>query len=87
LNFKNITPQTPIHILFIPKNKTIPTLNNIQPTQTHLINKLTLTTTKYTHHKNFTQNNYHIIINYHKNTKQTIFHIHLHLLTNTPLNH
>ena len=40
LGFKDIAPQAPVHVLFIPKNEIIPTLDDLQPSQAHLIGKL-----------------------------------------------
>lgn len=42
LAFKDIAPQAPVHVLFIPKNEIIPTLDDLQPSQAHLIGKLAL---------------------------------------------
>ena len=38
LGFKDIAPQAPIHILFVPK-VTVPTLNDVQPDQAEVIGR------------------------------------------------
>ena len=47
LGFKDIAPQAPVHVLFIPKNEIIPTLDDLQPSQAHLVGKLALAAAEY----------------------------------------
>lgn len=87
LGFKDIAPQAPVHVLFIPKNEAIPTLDDVQPAQAHLIGKLALAAAEYARREGFAQNGYRIVMNCREDAGQTVFHIHLHLLAGAPLGH
>jgi histidine triad (HIT) family protein len=85
LGFKDIAPQAPVHVLFIPKNEVIPTLDDVRPEQAHLIGKLALAAASYARSEGFEQDGYRIVMNCRENAGQTVFHIHLHLLAGAPL--
>ena len=87
LGFKDIAPQAPVHVLFIPKNDAIPTLDDVQPGQAHLIGKLALAAAQYARREGFAQDGYRIVMNCREHAGQTVFHIHLHLLAGAPLGH
>lgn len=63
LGFKDIAPQAPVHVLFIPKNEVIPTLDDLQPAQAHLVGKLALAAAEYARREGFAQNGYRIVMN------------------------
>ncbi len=87
LGFKDIAPQAPVHVLFIPKHEVIPTLDDLQPAQAHLIGKLVMAAAAYARREGFAQDGYRIVMNCRENAGQTVFHIHLHLLAGAPLGH
>ena len=87
LAFKDIAPQAPVHVLFIPKNDVIPTLDDLQPSQAHLIGKLALAAAEYARREGFAQDGYRIVMNCREHAGQTVFHIHMHLLAGAPLGH
>ena len=87
LGFKDIAPQAPVHVLFIPKQEVIPTLDDLQPAQAHLIGKLALAAATYARREGFAQDGYRIVLHCRENAGQTVFHIHLHLLAGAPLGH
>ncbi|MNM46147.1 HIT-like protein [compost metagenome] len=87
LGFQDIAPQAPVHVLFIPKNEVIPTLDDLQPSQAHLIGKLALAAAEYARQQGLAQNGYRIVMNCREDAGQTVFHIHLHLLAGAPLGH
>ncbi len=87
LGFKDIAPQAPVHVLFIPKNEAIPTLDDVQPEQAPLIGKLALAAAHYARREGFAQDGYRIVMNCREHAGQTVFHIHLHLLAGAPLGH
>ncbi|WP_422507605.1 histidine triad nucleotide-binding protein [Stenotrophomonas sp. GZD-301] len=87
LAFKDIAPQAPVHVLFIPKNEAIPTLDDVQPSQAHLIGKLALAAAEYARREGFAENGYRIVMNCRGDAGQTVYHIHLHLLAGAPLGH
>lgn len=85
LGFKDIAPQAPVHVLFIPKNEVIPTLDDLQPQQAHLIGKLALAAATYARGQGLAEDGYRIVMNCREHAGQTVFHIHLHLLAGAPL--
>ena len=87
LGFKDIAPQAPVHVLFIPKNEVIPTLDDLQPAQAHLVGKLALAAAAYAREQGFAENGYRIEMNCREDAGQTVFHIHLHLLAGAQLGH
>ena len=87
LVFRDIAPQAPVHVLFIPKHEVIPTLDDLQPAQAHLIGKLAMAAAAYARREGFAQDGYRIVMNCRENAGQTVFHIHLHLLAGAPLGH
>ncbi len=87
LGFKDIAPQAPVHVLFIPKNHIIPTLDDLTTDQAHLIGKLALAAAEYARREGFAQDGYRIVMNCREDAGQTVFHIHMHLLAGAPLGH
>ncbi|WP_305804319.1 histidine triad nucleotide-binding protein [Stenotrophomonas sp. YIM B06876] len=85
LGFNDIAPQAPVHVLFVPKNEVIATLDDVQPGQAHLIGKLALAAAAYARQQGFAQDGYRIVMNCREHAGQTVFHIHLHLLAGAPL--
>lgn len=85
LGFKDIAPQAPVHVLFIPKNEVIPTLDDLQPDQAHLIGKLALAAASYAREQGLAQDGYRVVMNCREHAGQTVFHIHMHLLAGAPL--
>ncbi|MBW8374674.1 histidine triad nucleotide-binding protein [Stenotrophomonas sp.] len=87
LGFKDIAPQAPVHVLFIPKHEAIPTLDDVRPDQAHLIGKLAMAAAEYARREGFAQEGYRIVMNCREQAGQTVFHIHLHLLAGAQLGH
>ena len=85
LGFKDIAPQAPVHVLFIPKNELIPTLDDAKPQHAALIGQLALAAAEYARREGFEQDGYRVVMNCRGNAGQTVFHIHLHLLAGAPL--
>ena len=80
LGFKDIAPQAPVHVLFIPKNEAIPTLDDVRQDQAHLIGKLALAAAEYARREGFAQDGYRIVMNCREHAGQTVFHTHVHVL-------
>jgi len=80
LGFKDIAPQAPVHVLFVPKNELIPTMDDLQPAQAELVGKLVLAAAEYARREGFAQDGYRVVINCREHAGQTVFHLHLHLL-------
>lgn len=87
LGFNDIAPQAPVHVLFIPKNEIIPTLDDLAPDQAHLIGKLALAAAAYARQQGLAEDGYRIVMNCREHAGQTVFHIHMHLLAGAPLGH
>jgi histidine triad (HIT) family protein len=79
LGFKDINPQAPIHVLFIPKIR-IRTINDIQGNQAQLIGQLYLAARDYANQIGEDENGYRVVMNCNKNGGQDVYHIHLHFL-------
>jgi len=79
LAFRDINPQAPVHVLFIPK-KPIATLNDAGDADALLIGKLALSAARWAKQQGFAENGYRCVINCNNDGGQTVFHLHLHLL-------
>lgn len=87
LAFRDIGPQAPVHVLFIPKNEVIPTLDDLRPDQALLVGKLVLAAADYARREGFAERGYRVVMNCREDAGQTVFHIHLHLLAGVQLGH
>jgi histidine triad (HIT) family protein len=79
LAFRDINPQAPVHVLFIPK-KAIATLNDAGDGDAVLIGKLALAAARWAKQQGLAENGYRCVINCNRDGGQTVFHLHLHLL-------
>ena len=79
LAFRDINPQAPVHVLFIPKRR-IATLNDLQPGDEALVGRLTMAAAAWAKQQGFAEDGYRLVINCNRDGGQTVFHIHLHLL-------
>ena len=85
LGFQDIAPKAPVHVLFIPKNVIIPTLDDLQADQAVLVGKLALAAAAYARQQGLAADGYRIVMNCREHAGQTVFHIHMHLLAGAPL--
>lgn len=79
LAFRDINPQAPVHVLFIPK-RPIPTLNDLAPDDEALAGRLVLAAAAWARQQGFADDGYRVVMNCNRDGGQTVFHIHLHLL-------
>ena len=84
LAFRDITPQAPVHVLFIPK-QAIPTLDDLQPEHAELAGRLLLAAADYARREGFADAGYRTVINCRGDGGQTVYHLHLHLLAGRAL--
>jgi histidine triad (HIT) family protein len=84
LGFRDIAPQAPVHVLFVPK-QCFPTLNDVGPGDAELLGKLLLAAAAYAKRQGFAGEGYRCVMNCNEHGGQTVFHIHLHLLAGRPL--
>ncbi len=79
LAFRDIHPQAPVHVLFVPK-KPVPTLNDLRPEDVELAGRLLLAAAAYARKEGFAEKGYRAVINCNGDGGQTVFHLHLHVL-------
>lgn len=82
--FRDIAPQAPVHILFVPK-QTFPTLNDVSEDESIVVGRLATAAARYAKEHGFAENGYRIVMNCNEDGGQTVFQIHLHLLAGAPL--
>ena len=82
--FRDIAPQAPVHVLFVPKTD-IATLNDVQPSQADIVGRLAIAAADYAKREGFAGDGYRIVMNCNEHGGQTVFQIHLHLLAGAPL--
>ena len=84
LAFRDINPQAPVHVLFIPKRE-IPTLNVAGDDDAALLGRLALAAAAYAKREGFADDGYRVVMNCGRDGGQSVFHIHLHLLAGRAL--
>jgi histidine triad (HIT) family protein len=84
LGFRDVNPQAPVHVLFIPKTP-IATLNDLQPTQAELVGRLVLAAAAFAKREGFADAGYRTVMNCNGDGGQSVYHIHLHLLAGRKL--
>ncbi|MBJ6983123.1 histidine triad nucleotide-binding protein [Luteimonas sp. MC1750] len=82
--FRDIAPQAPVHVLFVPKVD-VATLNDLQAGQADVVGRLALAAAAYAKREGFAEDGYRIVMNCNDDGGQTVFQIHLHLLAGAPL--
>ena len=82
--FRDIAPQAPVHVLFVPKTN-VATLNDLQAGQAEIVGRLAFAASRYAKEQGFAEDGYRIVMNCNDNGGQTVFQIHLHLLAGAPL--
>ena len=82
--FRDIAPQAPVHVLFVPK-ESVRTLDDAKNKHAELIGKLALAAAEYARREGFAEDGYRVVINCNNNGGQTVFQLHLHLLAGAPL--
>jgi diadenosine tetraphosphate (Ap4A) HIT family hydrolase len=82
--FRDIAPQAPVHVLFVPK-VSMATLNDVPATQPEIIGRLAIAAARYAREQGFAEDGYRIVINCNGDGGQTVFQLHLHLLAGAPL--
>jgi histidine triad (HIT) family protein len=77
--FRDIHPQAPVHVLFVPK-QAYATLNDVPSDQPELPGRLMLAAAAYAKKEGFAERGYRVVMNVNGEGGQTVFHVHLHLL-------
>jgi histidine triad (HIT) family protein len=84
LAFRDINPQAPLHVLFIPK-VSMRTLDDATPADAELLGKLLLAAAAYARREGVAENGYRTVINCNEAGGQTVYHLHVHLLAGRAL--
>src|SRR5687768_2637850 len=82
--FRDIAPQAPVHVLFVPK-ASIATLNDVSAEQAEIVGRLAYAAAQYAKREGFDQDGYRIVMNCNSHAGQTVFQMHLHLLAGAQL--
>jgi histidine triad (HIT) family protein len=84
LAFRDINPQAPLHVLFIPK-VSMRTLDDATPADAELLGKLLLAAAAYARREGVAESGYRTVINCNEDGGQTVYHLHVHLLAGRAL--
>lgn len=79
LAFRDLNPQAPVHVLFIPK-RAIASLEKAEPGDAELLGKLQLAAAAYARELGMAEDGYRTVINCNTHGGQTVYHLHVHLL-------
>ena len=82
--FRDIAPQAPVHVLFVPKVP-VATLNDLRPDQAAVVGRLAIAAADYARREGFATDGYRLVMNCNDHGGQTVFQLHLHLLGGAPL--
>jgi histidine triad (HIT) family protein len=84
VGFRDIHPQAPVHVLFVPKTA-YPTLNDVPAADAELVGRLLLAAAEFARREGFADSGYRVLMNVNRDGGQSVFHMHLHLLAGRPL--
>lgn len=79
LGFRDVNPQAPVHVLFIPKQP-VATLNDLAPGDEQVVGRLAIAAAQYAKAEGFADDGYRVVINCNRDGGQSVYHVHLHLL-------
>lgn len=79
LAFRDLNPQAPVHVLFIPK-RPIATLDAAETGDAELLGKLMLAAAAYAREQDIAKDGYRVVVNCNEHGGQSVYHLHLHLL-------
>ena len=82
--FRDIAPQAPVHVLFVPKT-VVATLDDLQPSQADVVGRLVIAAADYARKQGLADDGYRVVMNCNGYGGQTVFQVHLHLLAGAPL--
>ncbi len=79
LAFRDINPQSPVHVLLVPKRH-IATLNDLRAEDAELMGRLYLAVNRVAADLGVAESGYRTLINCNRDGGQDVFHIHLHFM-------
>jgi histidine triad (HIT) family protein len=74
--FRDISPQAPVHVLFVPKRR-FDTLNDVPDSEALMLGKLMLAAQSYAKSIGIADDGYRLVMNCNRNGGQTVFHLSL----------
>ena len=77
--FRDINPQSPVHLLIIPKRH-IPSLTHLSETESPLIGHMVNTANQLAKREGISERGYRVVVSCGKEGAQAIPHLHMHLL-------
>lgn len=77
--FRDISPQSPVHILVIPRRH-VATVNDLRDGDAGLVGKLVLRARDLAVGEGLAEDGYRLVLNCNQHGGQTVYHIHLHLM-------
>jgi histidine triad (HIT) family protein len=77
--FRDIAPQAPVHVLFVPKQD-VATLDDLPADQPELVGRLAIAASRYAREQGLAEDGYRLVMNCNDHGGQTVFQLHLHLL-------
>lgn len=83
---KDIKPQAPVHILIIPREHNLESLNDASGLDENLLGRLLYTAAKVANLMDIAESGYRVVINTGEAAGQTVAHLHLHVLGGRQLN-
>ncbi|GMU43326.1 MAG: histidine triad nucleotide-binding protein [Xanthomonadales bacterium] len=79
LGFRDISPQAPVHVLFVPK-QAVANTDGLADDQAELVGRVVLAARNYARQIGIAQSGYRMVLNTNGDGGQTVYHLHLHLL-------
>lgn len=77
--FRDIAPQAPVHVLFVPK-RDVATADDLRADDAELVGRLAVAAARYAREQGIAADGYRLVINCNGHGGQTVFQLHLHLL-------
>ena len=77
--FRDISPQAPVHVLFVPRQP-YRSLAEVPDSEAELLGRLLLAAAAYARREGFSDDGYRVVVNTNRDGGQTVFHLHVHLL-------
>ena len=79
LEFEDVSPQAPVHILIVPKEH-IEKVSDLSERHFGIVGRLVLAAKDIANKKGIQESGYRIVMNCNRDAGQAVFHLHLHLL-------
>jgi histidine triad (HIT) family protein len=85
LAFRDAHPQSPTHVLLIPKEH-IATTNDLDDRNVDIVGRLYLAAKQVAADEGIAERGYRMVMNCNPEAGQSVYHLHLHLLGGRPMN-